>query len=189
MAPNNTQRKEALDVEELDILPDEVDPGKASTAEEKVDDFKPELVWLNVYWYTSLHLMALYGIYLGTFYAKWPTIALAVLWHVFGALGVTAGVHRLWSHRSYKARLPLRTFLAMAFTIAFQNSIYIWVRDHRVHHKFSETNADPHNVKRGFFFAHVGWLLHKKHPDVLNKGKTVSMDDVLADPVVYYQHK
>jgi stearoyl-CoA desaturase (delta-9 desaturase) len=58
-----------------------------------------------------------------------------------------------------------------------------------VHHKFSETHADPHNAKRGFFFAHMGWLMCKKHPDVLEKGKAVSSADLLDDPVVYYQHK
>ena len=54
--------------------------------------------------------------------------------------------------------------------MALQNDIYEWCRDHRVHHKYSETNADPHNSRRGFFFAHMGWLMLKKHPDVREKG-------------------
>ena len=54
--------------------------------------------------------------------------------------------------------------------MALQNDIYEWSRDHRVHHKFSETNADPHNANRGFFFSHMGWLLLKKHNDVKEKG-------------------
>lgn len=67
--------------------------------------------------------------------------------------------------------------------------IYFWVREHRAHHKFSETNADPHNAKRGFFFAHVGWLLCRKHPDVVEKGSKVDLSDLMADPVVRYQRK
>jgi hypothetical protein len=43
----------------------------------------------------------------------------------------------------------------IANTGAMQNSIYIWTRDHRVHHKYTDTDADPHNINRGFFFAHV----------------------------------
>jgi stearoyl-CoA desaturase (delta-9 desaturase) len=73
--------------------------------------------------------------------------------------------------------------------ILFQNSIYEWSRDHRVHHKFSETDADPHNAKRGFFFSHMGWLLVKKHPDVRDKGKTVDMSDLEKDFVVVFQHR
>lgn len=74
-----------------------------------------------------------------------------------GGFGVTGGVHRLWSHRAYKAKTPLRIILMLCFSLAGQNPIYDWVRDHRVHHKFSETKADPHDSNRGFFFAHVGW--------------------------------
>lgn len=126
-------------------------------------------------------------------------------------LGITAGCHRLWAHRSYKARLPLRIFLGFVQTMAFQvynffyifkaeliinitfflvkNHIYEWSRDHRVHHKYSETDADPHNANRGFFFAHVGWLLVRKHPEVIRKGRQISMDDIMQDPVVRFQKK
>lgn len=106
-----------------------------------------------------------------------------------GGLGITAGVHRLWSHRSYKAKLPLRIFLMLCQSMAFQNSIHEWTRDHRVHHKFTDTDADPHNSKRGFFFSHMGWLMCKKHPDVKDKGKLVDMSDLEADPVVMFQKK
>ncbi|UYV68480.1 SCD [Cordylochernes scorpioides] len=106
-----------------------------------------------------------------------------------GGLGITAGAHRLWCHRAYKARLPLRIFLAFCNLLAFQNHIYEWARDHRVHHKFSETDADPHNSNRGFFFSHIGWLLVRKHPDVMRKGKTVDCSDLLKDPVVVFQKK
>jgi stearoyl-CoA desaturase (delta-9 desaturase) len=103
--------------------------------------------------------------------------------------GITSGAHRLWSHRSYKATLPLRCFLCFCQTIAFQNDVYEWARDHRVHHKYTDSNADPHNASRGFFFSHMGWLLVRKHPDVISKGKTVDMSDLEADPVLMFQRK
>jgi stearoyl-CoA desaturase (delta-9 desaturase) len=104
-------------------------------------------------------------------------------------LGITAGCHRLWAHKSYKAKLPLRLLLAFFQTVAFQNSIHEWSRDHRVHHKYSETHADPHNAKRGFFFAHMGWLMSKKHPAVKEKGAGIDMSDLDNDPVVSFQKK
>ncbi|CAG2116937.1 unnamed protein product, partial [Medioppia subpectinata] len=79
--------------------------------------------------------------------------------------------------------------LAFANTMALQNDIYEWSRDHRVHHKYSETNADPHNANRGFFFSHMGWLLLKKHKDVRHKGASVDMSDVWADPIVRFQRR
>lgn len=61
--------------------------------------------------------------------------------------------------------------------------------DHRVHHKYSETDADPHNAKRGFFFAHVGWLFTTPHPDVVVKRSAVDMSDLEADPIVMWQKR
>lgn len=59
----------------------------------------------------------------------------------------------------------------------------------RVHHKFTDTDADPHNSQRGFFFSHIGWLMVKKHPDVKTKGSTVDMSDLERDPIVMFQKK
>lgn len=108
---------------------------------------------------------------------------------VVASFGITAGAHRLWSHKAYKARLPLRIILMILQTVAFQNSIYEWARDHRVHHKFTDTDADPHNASRGFFFSHMGWLLIRKHPEVKEKGKLIDMTDLERDPVVMFQKK
>lgn len=99
------------------------------------------------------------------------------------------GVHRLWSHRSYSAAFPVRFFLMLCNSIANQGSIYHWARDHRVHHKYSETHADPHNAMRGFFFAHMGWLYVKKHPEVIRAGKELDFSDLHEDPVVMFQKK
>ncbi|XP_069781531.1 stearoyl-CoA desaturase 5-like isoform X2 [Narcine bancroftii] len=147
-----------------------------------------KIVWRNVVLMTALHLGAVYSLSLVP-QAQSLTWLWAYICFLITALGVTAGAHRLWSHRSYKAKLPLRMFLAAANSMAFQNDIYEWSRDHRVHHKYSETNADPHNATRGFFFSHVGWLFVRKHPDVAEKGKKLDVSDLLADPVVVFQRK
>ena len=67
--------------------------------------------------------------------------------------------------------------------------MFNWVTDRRIHHKFSETHSDPHNANRGFFFSHVGWLMQRKHPEVLRLGKQVDLSDVLADPLVRFHIK
>lgn len=139
------------------------------------------------------------------------------MFYTMSGFGITAGAHRYWAHKAYKAKTPLRLLLAYMQTLAFQvswfielnekkiqihamyefyircsslqNHIYEWCRDHRVHHKFTETNADPHNATRGFFFAHMGWLLCKKHDAVKVKGKTVDLSDLEQDPIVVFQRK
>ncbi|XP_054155270.1 acyl-CoA desaturase-like [Oppia nitens] len=149
--------------------------------------YQMELVWRNIILMLFVHLSAIYGLYLAMFYAKLETVVFMLILALMSSFGVQCGAHRLWCHRTYKAKLPLQIILAVFHILALENDIYEWSRDHRVHHKYSETDADPHNAKRGFFFAHVGWLLCKKHPEVLEKGKTVDMSDLENDPLIQFQ--
>ncbi|CAM9875825.1 unnamed protein product, partial [Discosporangium mesarthrocarpum] len=144
--------------------------------------------WPMAIYITLVHIAA--GVGVATVPScKWQTLLLAfTLWPITG-LGITGGVHRLWAHRSYDAHWTVRVFLMLINSMANQGSIYHWSRDHRVHHKHSELDADPHNATRGFFFAHMGWLYVKKHPDVIKAGRQLSFADLEADPVVMFQDK
>lgn len=160
---------------------------------QKIQNSKPKyqwkIVWRNVIAFIYLHIGALYGLYILIGAAKGYTFLWAIIVALLAAVGVTGGAHRLWAHRSYKAKWPMRVILMIFQTMAFQNHIYEWVRDHRVHHKFTDTDADPHNAQRGFFFSHMGWLMLRKHPDVINKGATVDMSDLEKDPVIVWQRR
>ncbi|GIX90500.1 acyl-CoA Delta(11) desaturase [Caerostris darwini] len=157
--------------------------------ESKETEYKTKIVWFNVLLFVYLHASFFYGVYLSLTSASWKTCVFAYIYGNLGGLGITAGSHRLWSHRSYKAKWPMRALLCAFASIAAQNDIYEWCRDHRVHHKFTETSADPHNIKRGFFFAHMGWLMCKKHPDVSKKGKNVYLEDLWSDPIVRFHRR
>ncbi|XP_011303344.1 stearoyl-CoA desaturase 5 isoform X1 [Fopius arisanus] len=148
--------------------------------------FKTDLVWPNVFGFAIWHLISLY--FLITFpYLQYKGLLLwAVVVSEFQLLSITAGVHRLWCHRSYKAKTPLRIFLAICYISTGMNRISHWVREHRIHHKHVDTDADPHNSLRGLFFSHIGWQMMKKHPDVLTKGAKINYDDMSADPVVAF---
>ena len=54
---------------------------------------------------------------------------------------------------------------------------------------YCNVDADPHNSTRGFFFAHIGWLLLKKHPDRVEVESQLDYTDLWADPLVRIQHK
>lgn len=71
----------------------------------------------------------------------------------------------------------------------FQNPIIHWARDHRTHHKYTDTDADPHDPRRGLFFAHLGWAMMKKKPEVLQKGKGIDQSDLHNDPILKWQEK
>lgn len=155
----------------------------------KQNKFKAEIVWRNVALFAALHVGAVIGLYQLIFTAKWLSVLWCVVCWTVGGLSITAGAHRLWSHKSYKAKAPFRAILMAMNCVAFQNHIIEWSRDHRCHHKWTDTDADPHNVNRGFFFSHIGWLLVKKHPKIKEMGSKLDLSDLYSDPMLVFQKK
>ncbi|KAJ1521046.1 hypothetical protein ONE63_002757 [Megalurothrips usitatus] len=151
-------------------------------------EYRRRIVWANVAALAGLHAAAAYGV-CRVHHAHVLTHLWAVALIGWTGLATTAGAHRLFTHRSYKAAPALRLLLLVGQTMVSENCLWTWVRDHRQHHKHSETNADPHNANRGFFFAHMGWLMVRKHPDVIAAGRGVDMSDMDADWMVATQRK
>jgi stearoyl-CoA desaturase (delta-9 desaturase) len=163
-------------VEEDDIGPNDEEP-----------EYKMKLKWRNIIAFIYLHIFSIVSF----FYLPHclSTYIYQFFLAVFIGFGTTAGSHRLFTHRTYRAKPLLRWFIIYLQTMAGQEPIYRWVRDHRVHHKFTDTNADPHNSQRGFFFSHMGWLCCQKHPDVSKYGKRIDMSDLEDDKVIQFQRK
>ena len=116
----------------------------------------------------------------------WPNLVLAFVFYLFFAHGVTIGLHRLFTHKSFEANRPLKIALAVIGSMAVEGSVIGWVADHRRHHRFVEKDGDPHTPARpesqpfgklrGFVHAHMGWFY---------AGSTTSREkfapDLLAD--------
>ncbi|XP_041984710.1 acyl-CoA Delta-9 desaturase-like [Aricia agestis] len=151
---------------------------------EKRMGFVTAILWDHVFYLASLHAAGLIWPFLCWNIISWKLILFSFFMGGVGGFGVTAGAHRYWTHRSYKATLPFQIILMYCFASAGQNKVFDWVRDHRVHHKLSESDADPHDVRRGFFFSHIGWLMMKKHPRVIAEGRKIYMDDIHNDTLV-----
>lgn len=88
----------------------------------------------------------------------------ALVFAFFTNLSITMGYHRLWSHKSYEAHPLLEKILLLISAGAFQGSALKWSSDHRIHHRFEDTDRDPYNINRGFWHAHMGWMM--KHETV-----------------------
>lgn len=146
------------------------------------------LNWPMIIYISLVHVVAFVGLFNISKCSAETLLWAFILWPISG-FGITVGVHRLWSHRSYTAAPSVRLVLMLFNSIANQGTIFHWARDHRVHHKYSETNADPHDATRGFFFAHMGWLFVKKHPNVVKAGRDLDFTDLLEDPFVMFQKK
>ncbi|KAK5111693.1 stearoyl-CoA 9-desaturase [Meristemomyces frigidus] len=140
--------------------------------------------WLNVVFILGVPLI-------GCIAAFWtplrlPTAIWAVAYYFATGLGITAGYHRLWAHTSYSATLPLKLFLAAVGGGAVEGSIRWWARDHRAHHRYTDTEKDPYSVRKGLLYSHFGWMLMKQNPKRI--GRT-DISDLNDDKVVQLQHK
>src|SRR5258708_3171459 len=124
MPPNSL---ESIDKSDSYVKKDPIDLNNNSSSDKHKNVYKLEIVWRNVIGMSVLHVLGFYGFYLGCMgYGRWPSILWAWVVGVFSAFGILSGAHRLWCHRSYKAKLPLKIILAIMQTVALQNDIYEW---------------------------------------------------------------
>jgi len=115
----------------------------------------------------------------------WQTVLLSLFWLIASGLSITAGYHRLFAHRTYRANVLVRLFFILMGAAAFEGSVLEWSTDHRNHHRYTDTDRDPYDIKKGFWYAHIGWLfvLETELRDYSN------VEDLSADPLIRFQHK
>ncbi len=106
---------------------------------------------------------------------------------ILNGMSITAGYHRLWAHRAYEAHWSVKIFLMLFGTMAIQNSILVWASGHRTHHRhIDNVDHDPYSIRRGFWFAHIGWMLRQYES---GKDDFRNSPDLLNDPIVMFQHR
>ena len=107
--------------------------------------------------FLSVHIGAIYAL---TISPSPFALFMVFLMYFIRMFGITAGFHRLFSHRSFKTNRAFQFFLAYAATCSAQMGPIWWASHHRHHHKYTEQIEDPHTpTLKGFFWAHVGWIM------------------------------
>ena len=146
----------------------------------------------RINWTTSSFLIGTFvltltavPLYLWYFGIDWFQLALFALLLVATAFSITLGYHRLFSHATFRATLPVRLFTLIFGAAAFENSVLLWASDHRQHHKHVDHQEDPYDITKGFFHAHIGWLLFKLRPQPPFDNVT----DLRKDSLVMWQHR
>lgn len=107
-----------------------------------------------------LHLGALLAF--APFAFSWGAVGLMLVLHwMTASLGICLGYHRYLTHKGMDLPRWLGYFLVFCGALACQNGPLKWVAQHRLHHAGSDTERDPHSAKKGFWWAHFGWLLYR----------------------------
>ncbi|MBI4372908.1 MAG: fatty acid desaturase [Candidatus Omnitrophica bacterium] len=142
--------------------------------------------WRNFLFFASTFLVAVIGvpIYIYGCGVSASELMLFGFWATATGMAITVGYHRLFAHRTFKTN-PVIVFLSLFFgAAAFEESALQWASQHRDHHKYVDTERDPYNIKQGFFYAHIGWILFRNHTIDYSNVK-----DLQASKLVMHQNR
>ncbi|MBI4224369.1 MAG: fatty acid desaturase [Deltaproteobacteria bacterium] len=146
-----------------------------------------QINWTNTIFLIATPIIALTGVpyLIWTGRLHGATWILALGMSMITGLSITAGYHRLFTHRSYEARWLLRLFFLIFGAASFENSAKHWCSDHREHHLHVDQEPDPYNINKGFLWAHLGWVFFKKPSGhVIN-----NIPDLMKDPLIRFQDR
>ncbi len=136
----------------------------------------------SVLWIPLMHVGALAAI---PFFSTRNLAVAALLYFVTGCLGITLTYHRMLAHRTFAVPKWLERILATFAALAMEGGPIKWIGHHRMHHAHADTDLDPHDSRRGFFYCHVGWtFLYKPAFDDPERQRKFARD-IYNDP--YYR--
>ncbi len=143
--------------------------------------------WLNTIFLLATFIIGVGGtIALASFgMVKWQTWVFTGVYIFITGIAITAGYHRLFAHKAYKAHPIIAFIMALFGAACFEGSILEWSTDHRNHHRYVDTEKDPYNINQGFWYAHIGWLIRLD----TSKRDFSNVDDLSKSAIVRFQHK
>lgn len=148
---------------------------------------KIKLEWTNILFFTAYHSLLIVGLVAYFYYRGVPSKEI-IFWSLslitLAGIGITAGYHRLFSHKSYEAPPIIRFILVIMGTLSIQGSVLQWAHDHRIHHAYTDTNRDPYPIKKGFLYAHILWIFKG-----IPKRDFSKIPDLSKDKLLVFQHK
>ena len=118
--------------------------------------------WTSSLPFLLFHAVPLLAVVTGV---TWKAVAIFGTLYALRMFAITAGYHRYFAHRSYRASRPVQFVLALLGTTAVQKGPLWWAAHHRAHHRFSDTERDVHSPQEGFWWSHVGWILCDRYKD------------------------
>lgn len=151
-----------------------------------VENWHKHLNWLNITLVLIIPSIGWLIFLLGWIPLRYNTLLFSVFYYGLGGVSITAGYHRLWSHRSYSAIWPLRLIFAIFGAASVEGSIKWWGHSHRIHHRYTDTFRDPYDARRGLFYSHMGWMILKPNPKYRARA---DISDLIDDWIVRVQHR
>ena len=141
--------------------------------------------WKTGIFIVSYHLALFIGLpfYLFNVIPKASLLLATFLLLFLNGISISAGYHRYYAHKAYTPSKVVESILLFFSTMAMQGSVIYWSHEHRIHHRFTDKEEDPHSIKKGFLYAHVLWLFKKPKPI-----DEMVVQDLTKNKLVRFQH-
>ena len=118
-----------------------------------------EVNWVTASFMVIFHVLAIAAL----FFFSWKALFVGVaMWWIATSLGIGMCYHRLLTNSGYKTHKCVEYLMKVCATLALEGGPIFWVATHRIHHKFSDKEGDPHSPIDGKWWAHMGWILMGK---------------------------
>ena len=145
------------------------------------------IAWNYAIAIVGIHVLALAAFVPWTF--SWSGVILMLIGtHVFGS-GINIGYHRLLTHRSFKCPLWVERVFVFLAVCCMEDAPGTWVATHRLHHKDSDDQPDPHSPWVNFWWSHMGWLFYdNREINSINAFDRFARD-ILRDPFYMWMQR
>lgn len=161
--------------------------------EQKVEKLKLQWIPTLVLCIYPLLLIVLSVIFLVNCEFKMSYLWLAIVTYYCANISIGIGVHRLWSHNSYKTKTWIEVILALISAGTLQGPIIAWASDHYRHHTHTDKEQDPHSPLQyknkfiGFLWSHIGWMMFSK--DNIKSIDKVALKKLATNKVIMWQYR
>ena len=116
--------------------------------------------WTRIIPLLVLHVAALAALFTPV---STTDVAVCVGLYYLRLFAITGFYHRYFAHKAFRAGRVSQCVFAILGASATQRGPLWWAAVHRRHHRHADTDADPHNARRGFWWSHLAWFLSRRH--------------------------
>lgn len=114
--------------------------------------------------------------------AWYAPLIVFILCIITKGIGSEVGAHRLWTHGSFTTSKFWERVLIILDTLAGEGSIIAFAGVHRLHHRYSDTDKDPHNPH-----THMWGTIFYQHDTTEFNARLIK--DLFKDKWLLAQHK
>lgn len=119
-----------------------------------------QIQWLRIIPFILLHIACLVVFWVGV---SWFAVWFMILFYMIRMFAITAFFHRYLSHKTFQTSRSVQFIFLLIGTMSAQRGPLWWAAHHRYHHRFTDTEHDPHSSTHGFWYSHVGWFLNQQN--------------------------